>query len=167
MNRRYFLRNTGLLAGAGLLFRQQALASLFRTAPNAIRMLRRNVGLFTQRGGTIGFLLSPEGIIVIDSQFPDTAEQFKTEVKQQRDAPFRFLLNTHHHGDHTGGNIAFKGIVEHVIAQENALGHLKRVSESQNALDKQLLPDQPFRDEMKLKLGNEKIKGYYFGAGHT
>ena len=167
MHRRHFLRNTGLLAGLSVLGQKQALASLFHTSPNAISMLRKNVGIYTERGGTMGFLLDNEGIIVIDSQFADTAKNFIEEVKKSHSHPFRYLLNTHHHGDHTSGNISFKGLVTNVVAHENALANLKRVAEAQNTLDKQLLPDLSFKDGYEIKTGKEKIKAYYFGAGHT
>ena len=167
MQRRIFIRNTAILTGASLLFQKQALAQLFRTSEFNIKMLSKNAGIFTERGGTIGFLLGDEGIVVIDSQFPDTAKHFMEEAKKMKDKPFAYLLNTHHHGDHTGGNIAFKGAVEHVVMHQNAATNLKTVAEKQNALDKQLMADMTFTDELKIKIGKEKIKGYYFGAGHT
>lgn len=167
MQRRNFLRNTGLLAGASLFFQKKTMASFFNTAEYNIKMLRNNVGIFTERGGTIGFLLSKDGILVIDAQFPDTAPHFIEEVKKQQASPFRYLLNTHHHGDHTSGNIAFKGIVEHVLAHKNSLANQKGVAEKNNKTDQQLYPDQTFEDSLKLKPGDEKLTGYYFGAGHT
>ena len=167
MHRRHFLRNNAILTSAGMLFQKKALAQLFNVPEFKITMLRKNVGIYTERGGTIGFLLTPKGIVVIDSQFPDTATSFINEIKKTNTAPFRFLLNTHHHGDHTSGNISFKGLVENVIAHENSLANQKRSAEAQKTLDKQLLPDMTFKDEWKLKIDNEKIKGNYYGAGHT
>ena len=167
MHRRNFIRNTGLLTGAGLLFQKQAMAGIFNRYDFNLKMLRNNVGIFTERGGTIGFLLSKEGIVVIDAQFPDTAVHLIEELKKQNANPFRYLLNTHHHGDHTAGNIAFKGIAEHVVAHENSLTNQKTVAEKNNSLDKQLFPDITFKEEWKLKIGDEKIKADYFGAGHT
>ncbi|MDB5252061.1 MAG: fold metallo-hydrolase [Flaviaesturariibacter sp.] len=167
MQRRVFLRNTALLAGAGLLFQKQAAARFFRTSEYNIRMLTSRAGIFTERGGTIGFLVTDDGIVAIDAQFPDTAQHFIDEAKKKSEKSVAYLLNTHHHGDHTAGNIAFKGIVSHVLAHENSLANQKAVAEKANNLDKQLLPDITFRDETKLKIGKAKIKGYYFGAGHT
>ncbi|MDB5196326.1 MAG: fold metallo-hydrolase [Flaviaesturariibacter sp.] len=167
MQRRIFLRNTAFLAGASLLFQKRAVAQLFRTSEYNIKMLTKNVGIFTERGGTIGFMITAEGIIAIDAQFPDTATHFIEEAKKRSEKSVAYLLNTHHHGDHTAGNIAFKGIVGHVLAHENSLTNQRAVAEKANALDKQLLPDMTFKDETKLKLGKGKIKGYYFGAGHT
>lgn len=167
MQRRTFIRNTGLLTGAGILLQQNVLASFFKTYEYNIRMLRADVGIFTERGGTIGFLLSKEGAIVIDAQFPDTAIHLIDEVNKRNTAPIKFLLNTHHHGDHTAGNIAFKGFVENVIAHQNSLTNQKASAEKAKTVDKQLYPDQTFDNDLKLKTGKEKIKGYYFGAGHT
>lgn len=149
------------------MFQHTALASLYRPFEFRIRMLRNNVGIFTERGGTIGFLLSKDGVMVIDSQFPDTSPHLIEELKKQSTSPIRFLLNTHHHGDHTSGNIAFRGIAEHVVAHKNALANQQAVAEKQKTVDRQLFPDQTFDDKLKLKMGDEKLTGYYFGAGHT
>ncbi|HVF81778.1 MAG TPA: MBL fold metallo-hydrolase [Flavisolibacter sp.] len=167
MHRRNFLINTGILTGAGILLQQKAVASFFKTYEYNIRMLRADVGIFTERGGTIGFLLSKDGAVVIDSQFADTATHLIDEINKRGTAPIKYLLNTHHHGDHTSGNIAFKGLAEHVVAHQNALINLKATSEKAKTVDKQLYPNQTFDKELKLKNGKEKIKGYYFGAGHT
>jgi cyclase len=167
MHRRSFIRNTGLLSASALLLQKNALANMLNTFDYNIKMLRNDVGIFTERGGTIGFLLSKDGIVVIDAQFPDTAQHLIDDLKKRSSNPFRYLLNTHHHGDHTSGNIAFKGVVEHVVAHENSLINQKNVAEKGNNLDKQLLPDMTFKDDWKLKIGDETIKADYYGAGHT
>lgn len=167
MHRRIFLRNAGIISGTTLLFQKKALANMLNTADYNIKMLRNDVGIFTERGGTIGFLLSKDGIVVIDAQFPDTAQHLIDDLKKRSTNPFRYLLNTHHHGDHTAGNIAFKGVVEHVAAHENSLANQKAVAEKSNSVDKQLYPDMTFKDDWKLKIGDETIKADYYGAGHT
>ena len=166
MHRRTFLRNTGLLTAAGLLPGLRSFSRTLLPFDYQVRLLREGVGIFTERGGTIGFLTTPDGQVVIDAQFPDTAAHLITELKKNS-APIRFLLNTHHHGDHSGGNIAFKGIVEHVVAHANSLANQKMAAEKAKTLDKQLLPDITYTDDWKLKIGKEKIKALYNGAGHT
>ena len=166
MHRRHFLQ-TGFLAGTSLLFQKQLMAQLLNTETGNLRMLRNNVGVYTERGGTIGFLLSNEGILVIDAQFPDTALHFIDAVKKQSNAPFRYLLNTHHHGDHTSGNISFKGLVAQVFAHQNSASNQKTVAEKQNKLDQQLLPDKTFEKDSQIKIGNENVSCSYFGPGHT
>lgn len=167
MERRKFIINTGILTGGALLFQKSALASLVQSFEYKFKILRNNVGIFTERGGSIGFLLSKDGIVVIDAQFPDTAAHFIDEAKKQNSAAFTNLLNTHHHGDHTGGNIAFAGMVQQVAAHKNSADNQRKVAEKNNSLDKVLIPDVTFTDEYKLKIGEEKIKGDYFGPGHT
>jgi cyclase len=166
MNRKSFIRNTAL-AGAGFFINAEALASFLGLKEYKIRMLRRNVGIFTERGGTIGFLQSKDGYTIIDSQFPDTSKNLIEALKKQAPLPFKYLLNTHHHADHTGGNISFKGLVEKIIAHKNCLINLQTVAEKNKNADKQLFPTETFNEDMKIKLKDEKIKALYYGAGHT
>jgi cyclase len=166
MHRRTFLRNTGLLTAAGLLPGLRSFSQLLHPYEYKLRMLRENLGIFTERGGTIAFLTTPDGQVVIDAQFPDTAAHLIEELKKKAE-PIRFLLNTHHHGDHSGGNIAFKGIVEHVVAHANSQANQRAAAEKAKTLDKQLLPDITYTDDWKLKIGKEKIKALYNGPGHT
>lgn len=167
MHRRNFLRNAGIITGASMFLQSKAFASFLAPFEYKVTMLRRNVGIFTERGGTIGFLLTKDGALVIDSQFPDTSPHAIDEINKQATAPIKFLLNTHHHGDHSSGNIAFKGITEQVVAHENCAANMKSVAEKNKTTDKQYFPTQTFDKEFKLKIGDEKIAGYYYGAGHT
>lgn len=167
MHRKIFIRNTGLFTASAFLFQKNLLAAMLNTSGYNIKMLRNDVGIFTERGGTIGFLLSKDGIVVIDAQFPDTAQHLIDDLKKRSIAPFQYLFNTHHHLDHTSGNIAFKGFVKHVVAHQNSLINQKAVAEKNNSVDKQLYPDTTFSRDWKLKTGNEKIKAFYYGAGHT
>lgn len=166
MHRRSFIRNSALTLGALTLCQRNLLAFLF-SPQGTLKMLRGNVGIFTEKGGTVGFFLGNDGITVIDAQFPDSIANFISDVKKQSDKPFQYLINTHHHGDHTAGNIAFKGIVSHHIAHENSLKNQKAATEKAGTTDKQLFPAETFKDDFKIKLGKEKIKLNYFGPAHT
>jgi glyoxylase-like metal-dependent hydrolase (beta-lactamase superfamily II) len=167
MHRRKFILNTGILTGASLLLQKTAIASFFNTYDFNLKMLRNNVGIFTERGGTIGFYLSKDGPVVIDSQFPDTSVHLIDEINKQSAVPIQYLLNTHHHSDHSSGNIVFKDIVKQVIAHQNSAVNQRAVAEKAKTTDKQLFPNQTFDKELKLKTGDEKIRGYYFGPAHT
>ncbi len=167
MQRRSFLRNTGLTAGLLALTPKDMLAAFLQQPAYKIKMLRGDVGIFTERGGTIGFYQSADGYVVVDSQFPDPAKHLIDELKKQKEMPFKFLINTHHHGDHTGGNISFKDIAEHVVGHENCLANYKRVAEQAKSTDKQLFQDITFGKSWKQKIGKERIRAYYFGAAHT
>jgi len=166
MNRRSFLHSSTLTLGALTLAQQKIFATMF-DEPWKIKMLRGDIGVFTEKGGTIAFLLSKKGIVVVDSQFPEQSQHLIDELKKQSSQPFELLINTHHHGDHTAGNISFKGIVKHVLAHENSLKNQKNVAVAQKTEDKQLYPDQTFGETRCEKIGKEKICLQYHGTGHT
>lgn len=167
MQRSVFLRNSALATGGFLLMQKQLLASLFQQPAFKITMLTDTVGIFTERGGTILFHLAKDGIAVVDSQFPDTSTHLIEELKKKGDRPFKLLINTHHHGDHSGGNISFKGIAEHVLAHANSKANMERVAQQQNSVDKQLFPDRTYTDIWCEQMDKEQICLYYFGAAHT
>ena len=166
MHRKTFIRNSSL-AAAGFFLNAEALASFLGLKEYKIRMLRNNVGVFTERGGTIGFFQSRDGFTVIDSQFADTAKNLISELQKLGTVPIKYLLNTHHHGDHTSGNIAFKGIVEKVFSHKNCLTNLMAVAEKNKTMDKQFFPSETFEEDSQIKFSDEKIKALYFGPGHT
>lgn len=169
MQRRSFLRNTGLtLAGLALL-NKDSLASFLADPAWNIKMLTKEVGIFTEKGGTIAFLLNKKGIVVVDAQFPDTAGHLIDELKKKSKKAFKFLINTHHHGDHTGGNIAFKTLAEHVVAHENSKANqLRSAGEQKLSADKFHIPDTTFgADGWTTKLNKESVRAYYFGSAHT
>lgn len=167
MQRRSFLKNTGITLGALALFNQQTLASLLAQPAWKIKMLTDEIGMFTEKGGTMLFMMNKKGVVVVDSQFPDSAQHLIDEIKKKTNKPFRLLINTHHHGDHTGGNIAFTGLVEHVVAHANSRINQETAAKTQKTEDKQLYPDLTFNEDWSRKIGKEKIKLHYFGAGHT
>ncbi len=167
MHRRNFIRNAGVTAAFSTLNPHSIFAALLQVPGYKIKALRGCVSIFSERGGTIGIYQSKEGYSIIDSQFADTSKHLIDELKKSQDMPFQFLINTHHHGDHTGGNISFKGIVEHVAGHENCLTNYKRVSEQNKSVDKQLFQDTTFGKTWKQKIGKERVRAYHFGPAHT
>jgi cyclase len=167
MNRRNFIQNSALTLGAFTLLPNGIWAKSTLDTPYKIKELRGGVSVFTEKGGTIAYLQTSKGMVVVDSQFQEQSQHLIDELKKQSSNPFKLLINTHHHGDHTGGNIAFKGLVEQVVAHENSLLNSKTVAQKQKNEDKQLFADVTFKDTWKQKVGKEKIKAHYFGAGHT
>lgn len=166
MQRRIFLQKSILAVGA-LTLADQKLLKAMAVDPWKITMLTDKLGIFTEKGGTILFHFSSEGITVVDAQFPDSATHLIDELKKRNSEPYRLLINTHHHGDHTAGNIAFKGLVSRLLAHENSLLNQKKTAEANNTQDKQYYPNQTFGKVWEERAGKEKIGLYYFGAGHT
>lgn len=105
--------------------------------------------------------------MVVDSQFPEQSQHLIDELKKKSDKPYKLIINTHHHGDHTAGNISFKGITEHVLAHENSKKNQEKSAKDQKTEDKQLYPDQTYTDTWCQKFGREEICLSWHGAAHT
>lgn len=165
--RREFLAASAALAGGALLRPGLAWGS---SAPFALRdftPLRRNVGVFTERGGTIGWLINDGGVAVVDSQFPDQALLCIDGLNQRSGGrPVDWLINTHHHGDHTGGNIAFRGVARSVVAHEQAAEHMRNPPGA-TPPDDQLYPDVTFAREWSAEVGDERVHARFRGRAHT
>lgn len=166
MQRRNFIRNSALTTGL-IALSSKELFAFFADPTYKVTMLTNDIGIFTEKGGTIGFFLSSDGIVVIDTEFPEQANHLVTDLKTRTDKAYKLLINTHHHGDHTSGNIVFKDLVPHVLAHENSKINQQNVAAKNKTEDKQLYPDQTFSDTHTEEIGKEKIALYYFGAGHT
>ena len=135
--------------------------------PWKMKMVRNDVGVFTEKGGTIAYLLTKDGILVVDAEFPEQSQHLIAALKKQSDKPFQMLINTHHHGDHTAGNISFKGIVKDVAAHTNSLANQKRVAIEKKNENDQLYPSITYNESWNYSIGPEKIRTYYFGPAHT
>ncbi len=167
MRRRHFIRNSSL-ALAGLAFlSNKTLAQLLADPTWKIKMLTDTIGVFTEKGGTIVFMIGKEGLTVVDAQFPEQSQHLIDELKKRSQLPFELLINTHHHGDHTAGNISFKGLVKNVLAHENSKANQERVAKEKKNEDQQLYPNQTYATTWSQAVGTEEIAMHYFGAAHT
>jgi len=172
-NRREFILRSSLAVAAGALgsthlFGQQAPAAAPQppTVP-VFTPIRRNVGTFTARGGTMGWLVTPDAVLVIDSQFADTAQMFLDGLKTRTPRKIDLLLNTHHHPDHTGGNKVLRPMVAKIVAHENVPGLQKKQAAAAKTEDAQAYADETFKDGWKVDIGKEKVSTKYYGPGHT
>jgi cyclase len=170
--RREFLKLSTLLAG-GAALAPRSLSALSRSPGwgsgadalrrNEFTLLRRDVGIFTARGGTVGWLVTSDGVVVVDSQFPDSAELLATGLRE-RDAPrIDVLFNSHHHRDHTGGNGVLRPLAERIVAHER-VPELQRVYAEEAP---QTYPDTTFRDEWSVQVGSETVRARHYGPAHT
>ncbi len=167
MQRRKFLQGTGLSLAMLAISNNKTLANFLLQPAYKFTPLRNDVGIFTEQGGTIAWLSNNSGMAVVDTQFVDPATHLIAELKKISSKPLNYLINTHHHGDHTGGNLAFKGLAEKVVGHVNCLTNHQKTAAAQKSEDKQLFADTVFQDQWKAKVGSERIQAHYFGAGHT
>jgi glyoxylase-like metal-dependent hydrolase (beta-lactamase superfamily II) len=168
MKRRDFLFKSGLVAGTAILPWHQLLGAILQEdMAYQMKLLRNGIGYFTERGGTIGYMFDPKGLVVVDTQFPEQAGHLIDEIKKQSKRKLDLLVNTHHHGDHTAGNIAFKGMVEKVVAHKNSKTNQERVAIQRKSEDDQLYPDTLYDETWSSKVGPERLSLTYHGAAHT
>ena len=175
-SRRDFLSGSVLAVAGGLLGSRTVARAWPQTpaaAPPAAQApvftpLRRNTGFFTGRGGTIGYLIAPAGLVVIDSQFPDSAKLCLDGLNERSgDRPVDVLINTHHHGDHTGGNIVFKGVAKRVVAHAKAAEHMKQPPGRPAPTADNFYPTETFTDTWRTSIGDETIRAKFYGQAHT
>jgi len=128
------------------------------------------VYMLTGAGGNIGVSSGDDGIVIVDDQFAPLAPKIKEALKGITAKPIKFIVNTHYHGDHTGGNEIF-GKEAPILAHENVRARLAAGSTARgNATPpapKDALPVITFNDRASLHVNGEEIKAIHFPHGHT
>ena len=120
-----------------------------------------NVHMLMGKGGNIGLSVGTDGALIVDDQFANAANDIRAAIKALTRDKLAFVLNTHHHGDHTGGNAAF-GANATIIAHQNARVHL-----IDNKMSSPGLPVITFDDRMSVHFNGEEIRLVHFANGHT
>ncbi|MCC7234367.1 MAG: MBL fold metallo-hydrolase [Bryobacterales bacterium] len=148
-----------LLAAAGLYtaWTQQTPAD----PPLTVEKIAEDLHVIVGAGGNIGVLTTDEGVILIDDKFDRNVEGILEKVKSISSKPIRYVLNTHLHGDHTGGNARIASLTGAVLfahANARALMVEKKMPGLQNVT---------FNDRASIHLGGKTIEAYYFGRSHT
>jgi cyclase len=171
-DRRQFLTTSSIALAGTALARVPVIgqAPAGQTPPPAVTAfedIRRNVGIFTGRGGAIGWLATPAGAVAVDAQFPDTAKACVTGLQQKSAKGILLLINTHYHGDHTGGNPVFRPVVKSIVQQERCAKLHKDMTAKAGTEAQQAYADVTFGESWSQDVGDEKVWGFFHGAGHT
>lgn len=137
-------------------------------APSAgnLKTVRGKVSRYVNKGGSVGVFETKDGFVVVDSQFPDSIQPVLDAVST-KGKPILYLANTHHHGDHTSGNIAFRNLTQNVVAHSRVPELQRKAAEVKGNLDQQLYANLLFDEKFSFDLGNEKATAIRLGAGHT
>ncbi|APG61394.1 MBL fold metallo-hydrolase [Christiangramia salexigens] len=120
-----------------------------------------NVYILQGAGGNIGVLTGEDGIFMIDDQFAPLSAKIIEKLKSLSDQPVKFLVNTHHHGDHTGGNPNFEEEDALIFAHENVRKRLNKDSLSTG------LPVVTFNEKISLHLNNNDVMLIHVHNAHT
>lgn len=129
-----------------------------------------NVYMLEGAGGNIAVSVGKDGLLIVDDQYAPMADKIKAALKGLGEGKLEFVLNTHWHGDHTGGNEIF-GRDAHIIAHENvrkrlAAGQMLRGTKVEPA-PAGALPIVTFGDSLSIHFNGEEIKAIHFAKGHT
>jgi len=124
-------------------------------------------------GGNIGLLVGKDGVVMIDDQFAPLSEKIKTAIKNITDAPVKFVINTHFHGDHVDGNENFDKEGAIIVAQSNSRLRMTTdqfhavFNQTQKAAPYGALPKITFGDSVTLHVNGETVQVTHIQHAHT
>jgi len=123
--------------------------------------VRGGVSMLTGAGGNIGVSSGPDGLLIIDDQYAPLSAKISSALDKLAGDQPQFIVNTHFHGDHTGGNVHFSTSGT-IIAHDNVRARLAKDNESAKAL-----PVITYQQEMKIYFNEEEIRIIHLPEGHT
>jgi len=137
--------------------------------PLDIARVKGDLYMISGEGGNVAVYVTVEGVILVDDMFYRNFDDIRAKVASVTDRPIVYVLNTHQHDDHAGGNAKMLAIAN-VIAQENVranLSHIKQPYYEDTPGTPIGLPNITFADELIVHLGGKEVRAKYFGRGHT
>lgn len=165
LSRRRFVAHAAL-AAAALPLASPLASAMASPRRDDFRVLRRGVGAFTGRGGTIGYL-DGEARVAVDAQFPESAQAFLDGLRDGSARGLDLLVNTHHHGDHTAGNAVLAPVAATHVAHESVPGLQRAAASRSGEFAPEHVAAETFRREWRMPVGDETVSLAYFGPAHT
>lgn len=169
-----------VISALALLLAASPLAAHIRTKQvvtdkkvHQVTKLAENAYCITGEGGNIGLIVTPKGAVLIDDQFEKLVPGLIEAVKSVTDQPIKYLINTHWHGDHTGGNIVLENQVTAIVAHTNVRTRLVKAQEKEGSKKGGLpeitvgFPDPNEKAYMAIHLGGTEIHLLHQAPGHT
>ena len=137
--------------------------------PLKIDRVKGDLYLISGEGGNVAVYTTAEGVVLVDDMFDRNHADILAQVKSVTDRPLRYVINTHQHDDHAGGDLKMLPIAE-VIAHRNVYANLKDLKRPyfEDTPGTPIgLPRVTFSDRLDLHVGGKDVEAYYFGRGHT
>ena len=160
---------------AALILTSRALAA--QTPPDTVRIqivpVATGVSMLVGQGGNIGVAAGEDGVFVIDDQFAPLTERIRAAIATLSDKSIRFIVNTHWHGDHTGGNENFGKLGTVIVAHDNVRKRMSvdqfmaRFNTTTKASPKIALPILTFDDHVTFHLNGDDIHVVHVANAHT
>jgi glyoxylase-like metal-dependent hydrolase (beta-lactamase superfamily II) len=137
--------------------------------PLKIATVRENLHMISGEGGNVAVYVTDEGVVLVDDMFDRNHSDILAQVRSITDKPLRYVVNTHQHDDHAGGDLKMLPIAE-VIAHQNVrknLEHIKQPYYEDTPGTPIGVPRLTFSDQLSIHLGGKEVRASYFGRGHT
>ncbi|TCK67564.1 glyoxylase-like metal-dependent hydrolase (beta-lactamase superfamily II) [Winogradskyella wandonensis] len=129
--------------------------------------LSENVYVLFGAGGNIGVSVGEDGVFVIDDQFAPLSEKILAKIKTLSDKPLKFLVNTHWHGDHAGGNENMAKAGATIIAHNNVKTRLLNPRRDGSNNPKEALPVITFKEQLYITINGEPVGVFHVANAHT
>jgi cyclase len=157
-----FVLVAALLAGGSVVahLRAQGKPNAIVERPATIQQLKPDLYFVAGTGGNVAAYVTSEGVILIDDMYERNYAEIVQQVRTVTPLPIRYVLNTHHHGDHAGGNVGAVADKITVIAHDNVLNNMIR-------LKQRGMPSITYAQDTKVHLGGREVRAAYYGRGHT
>jgi cyclase len=155
-----------LLFGLGVASAQQDFSEVEITAQN----VKGNIYMLNGTGGNIGVSVGSDGVLIVDDKFAPLADMIRAALKGVGGGKLKFILNTHFHGDHTGGNQVFgpeAPIIAHTNVRKRLASEQTRGGQTAPAAPKEAWPVITFDHSVSIHFNGEEIKALHFPRGHT
>jgi glyoxylase-like metal-dependent hydrolase (beta-lactamase superfamily II) len=110
--------------------------------------------------GDVAVRVTPAGVILIDDKYPENLSEVLEQIRSVTPLPIRYMLNSHHHGDHVSGNANFRAMGIDVIGHRNIRENFLKIKQPGE-------PNIVFADYGAVYLGGVEVQLLYFGRGHT
>ncbi|MEO8127909.1 MAG: MBL fold metallo-hydrolase [Bryobacteraceae bacterium] len=127
--------------------------------PLTVEKMADDLHVIVGSGGNVAVLTTGDGILLVDDKFERNVPEILAKVKAISDKPIRYILNTHQHGDHTGGNQKLMENAQ-IFIHKNARANMVKVSQPG-------LPQITFANETAVYLGGKEVQAHHYGRGHT
>ena len=137
--------------------------------PLTTQKIKEDLYLISGEGGNVALYTTAEGVVLIDDMFDRNHEDILKAIKAVTDKPLKYVVNTHQHDDHAGGDFKMLPIAE-VIAHKNVRSNLSDIKQPyfEDTPGTPIgLPRITFTDELSVFLGGQEVRAHYYGRGHT
>ena len=168
-----FVLVAALLAGGSVVahLRAQGKPNAVVERPATIQQLKPDLYFVAGTGGNVAAYVTSEGVILIDDMYERNYAGIVEQVRTVTPLPIRYVLNTHHHSDHAGGNVGAVADKITIVAHDNVFKNMVQVKQRQLVdADRPAnvgLPTITYAQDTKVHLGGKEVRAAYYGRGHT